>query len=104
MDSFAEPVIGRCFAPTRWLAMTALTLLLTHHHPLRLDDFERAREFVHHRHQLGEPHCIAVNVILATTASGSEVCFAITSSSIARGSVKLASAAAASAPSASGAS
>jgi hypothetical protein len=23
MDCFAEPVIGRRFAPTRWLAMTA---------------------------------------------------------------------------------
>jgi hypothetical protein len=23
MDRFAEPVIGRRFAPTRWLAMTA---------------------------------------------------------------------------------
>jgi hypothetical protein len=24
MDCFAEPVIGRRFAPTRWLAMTAM--------------------------------------------------------------------------------
>jgi hypothetical protein len=24
MDCFAEPVIGRRFAPTRWLAMTGL--------------------------------------------------------------------------------
>jgi hypothetical protein len=26
MDCFAEPVIGRRFAPTRWLAMTALAV------------------------------------------------------------------------------
>jgi hypothetical protein len=26
MDCFAEPVIGRRFAPTRWLAMTVLEL------------------------------------------------------------------------------
>jgi hypothetical protein len=25
LDSFAEPVIGQRFAPTRWLAMTVLT-------------------------------------------------------------------------------
>jgi hypothetical protein len=25
MDCFAEPVIGRRFAPTRWLAMTEIT-------------------------------------------------------------------------------
>jgi len=34
MDCFAEPVIGRRFAPTRWLAMTwegdALLYLPTH--------------------------------------------------------------------------
>jgi hypothetical protein len=28
MDCFAEPVIGRRFAPTRWLAMTVLGPLL----------------------------------------------------------------------------
>jgi hypothetical protein len=28
MDCFAEPVIGRRFAPTRWLAMTALAFIL----------------------------------------------------------------------------
>jgi mono/diheme cytochrome c family protein len=27
MDCFAEPVIGRRFAPTRWLAMTAFSLI-----------------------------------------------------------------------------
>jgi hypothetical protein len=27
MDCFAEPVIGRRFAPTRWLAMTGTGLL-----------------------------------------------------------------------------
>jgi hypothetical protein len=27
MDCFAEPVIGRRFAPTRWLAMTVLVEL-----------------------------------------------------------------------------
>jgi hypothetical protein len=26
MDCFAEPVIGRRFAPTRWLAMTVLLM------------------------------------------------------------------------------
>ena len=26
MDCFAEPVIGRRFAPTRWLAMTQTTI------------------------------------------------------------------------------
>jgi hypothetical protein len=26
LDCFAEPVIGRRFAPTRWLAMTANTI------------------------------------------------------------------------------
>ena len=29
MDCFAEPVIGRRFAPTRWLAMTAVAVYLT---------------------------------------------------------------------------
>ena len=29
MDCFAEPVIGRRFAPTRWLAMTISILLVS---------------------------------------------------------------------------
>src|SRR5260221_990930 len=33
MDCFAEPVIGRRFAPTRWLAMTRLDRELTPRHP-----------------------------------------------------------------------
>jgi hypothetical protein len=33
MDCFAEPVIGRRFAPTRWLAMTALYETLSHPRP-----------------------------------------------------------------------
>jgi len=31
MDCFAEPVIGRRFAPTRWLAMTWIVLVSTCH-------------------------------------------------------------------------
>ena len=38
---------------------------LTHRRPLRLDDLEHPREFVHQRHQLGEPHRIAGEFDLA---------------------------------------
>jgi hypothetical protein len=36
-----------------------------HRRPLRLDDLEHAREFVHHFHQLAEPHRIAGELDLA---------------------------------------
>src|ERR1700712_3012548 len=39
LDCFAEPVIGRRFAPTRWLAMT-----LRHEHPRRRRQRQQAAE------------------------------------------------------------
>ena len=71
----------------------------THHRPLRLDDLEHPREFVHQRHQLASRIALPMNLIFpAPTASGKLVCLAITSSSVPRARVKPASAFAACAP------
>jgi len=36
MDCFAEPVIGRRFAPTRWLAMTNVYRVISATRPMAL--------------------------------------------------------------------